>query len=112
MPKANYILTTTSFTMFGESATAHIKTITKDEADQMVDDTTVVIASRQSHENMAQNLFGNRTCNRYADMSTEGATAICIIYRGPPVPDTGVIPEGATITYYLVEVEDYYEAEE
>ncbi len=106
---ATYILTTTSFTMFGERATAHIKQVTKTEAEACVTPETTIIASRESHENMARNLFGYLGVERYADLSADGAVAVVIIYRGPPVPDTGDIPAGANITYYLVEVEEYYD---
>ena len=110
MSPVHYILTTTSMTMFGERATAHIKIVSEREALERIGSETQIVATRESHENMAKGLFGDRRVVRQADMGPE-KSAICLIYRGPPVPDSGVVPKGATMVYYLIEVEEYYEEE-
>ena len=110
MTFAHYILTTTSLTMFGEKSTAHIKIVSEREALERIGPETQIVATRESHENMAKGLFGDRRVVRQADLGPE-RSAICLIYRGPPVPDNGTVPKGAKIVYYLVEVEEYYEDE-
>lgn len=97
-------------TMFGGEATAHIKIVSEREALERIGPETQIVATRESHENMAKGLFGDRRVVRQADLGPE-KSAICLIYRGPPVPDNGVVPKGATIKYYLIEVEEYYEDE-
>jgi hypothetical protein len=32
-------------------------------------------------------------------------------YRGPQVPDSGEVPLGGMVTFYLIETEEYQEAE-
>lgn len=108
MPSANYILTTFSLTMFGDKATSHIRKVEESEARKWIDDNTQVVATRMSHDNMAQNLFGKRRTVRYADLGPD-KSAIGIIYRGPPVPDDGTLPKDGQISYYLIEVEEYYD---
>jgi hypothetical protein len=105
-----YLLTTFSLTMFGDSASLYIKTISEDEAKGMVGPNTQIVATRPSHENMAKNLFGSLRTTRFADMAPD-SSALAIHYRGPPIGDDGVVPEGSTITYYLIESEEYAEEE-
>jgi hypothetical protein len=106
--KANYILTTFSPTMFGNAISLYMKTITEDEAKSHVDDSTQIVASRESHSNMAARLFGQRNSIRHADLGPD-RSAILIHYRGKPVCDSGIIPPDAVITYYLLETEEYTE---
>lgn len=106
--KFDYILTTFSPTMFGGDASIYMKTITKEEAKERISDSTQIVATRDSHSNMARHLFGDRRSIRNADLSP-GKCAVLIHYRGPPVKDDGHTPKGAVITYYLIEVEEYEE---
>lgn len=108
MNRVDYILTTFSPTMFGESASIYLKTIDKDDAKGRIGVDTQIVATRESHENMARNLFGDHRTVRHADLAP-GRSAVIIHYRGPPVGDDGHTPKGATLTYYLVEVEEYEE---
>jgi len=107
---ATYILTTFSPTMFGEKASIYMRQVSKDEAKSKISDETRIIATRESHENMARNLFGDRDTARYADMGPD-KSAILIHYRGPPVGDDGHTPKGGTLTFYLIETEPYEEPE-
>ena len=92
--------------MFGESAGIFMRIITKAEAKKLIDDETQIVATRESHENMAKHLFGSRRVVRTADLSP-GRSAVLIHYRGPPVGDDGHTAKNAVITYYLIEVEEY-----
>lgn len=107
--KINYVLTTFSPAMFGEGATAHIKVITKEEAQSLIGDETRVVATRPSHERLARNQFPgvSEETARYA-MLKPGTNAIHLHYRGPQVPEDGTMPAGSMVTFYLVETEDYY----
>lgn len=103
----NYILTTFSPTMFGESASIFMRTVPKKEAKELIGSETQIVATRESHENLAKNLFGPYRVIRSADLSPD-RSAILIHYRGPPVQDDGHTPKGAVLTYYLIEVEEYH----
>lgn len=107
----DYVLTTYSPTMFGESASIHQKTITVDEAKAIMGENTQIVATRPSHENLAKRMFGDLRTTRYADMSPE-KTAVFIHYRGAPIDDDGIPPEGSTVTLYLIESETYLEPED
>lgn len=110
--KINYVLTTFSPAMFGERATSHIRIITTEEARRLVDHDTKIVATRVSHERLAKSQFPNASeeTARYA-MLKPGTCAIHLHYRGPQVPDTGEMPAGAMVTFYLIETEEYAEPE-
>jgi hypothetical protein len=106
--KINYVLTTFSPAMFGEAASAHIRIISKDEAGSLVDEGTKIVATRTSHERLARNQFphaGEETA-RYA-MLKPGVNSIHLHYRGPQVPDSGDVPLGGMVTFYLIETTEY-----
>jgi hypothetical protein len=111
MPTVDYVLTTFSPAMFGEGATAYIRIVTPEEASERVGEATKIVATRISHEKLAQNAFpGAQETARYA-MLKPGTSAIHIHYRGPQVPESGAMPAGGMITFYLIEVDVYQEAE-
>jgi hypothetical protein len=112
MSRVDYILTTFSPAMFGMGATAHIKPITLDDARKLVDAETRISATRVSHDRLARLNFpgAHEETARYAQLKP-GTSAIHMHYRGPQVPDTGEIPIGGMVTFYLVEAEEYQEAE-
>lgn len=112
MSHVDYILTTFSPAMFGEKASAHIRIISKDEAGGLVGPSTRVVATRVSHERLAKNQFPHAASEtaRYA-MLKPGTNAIHMHYRGPQVADTGELPVGGMVTFYLVETDDYQDAE-
>ena len=107
----NYILTTYSATMFGHAASVHQKLIDHATATTLVNDQTQIVATRPSHENLAKSQFGNLRTTRFADMAPE-KSAVLIHYRGAPMGDDGIVPEGGTVTYYLIESEEYQEFED
>lgn len=110
--KIDYLLTAFSLTMFGEGATAHIKALSMDEARSLVGKDTKILAPRVSHERLAKNQFPEAAgeITRYAELCP-GMTAIQLHYRGAQLPEDGQLPAGATITAYLIEVEEYHEPE-
>ncbi len=111
MPVADYVLTSFSPAMFGEGATAHIRIVTEAEARDLVDKSTRIVATRVSHDRLARNCFPQAAAevSRYA-MLQPGTTALHLHYRGPQVPETGQLPLGGMVTFYLVEVEEYQDA--
>lgn len=112
MSHVDYILTTFSPAMFGTGATVHIKPITLDDARKLVDAETKISATRVSHERLARLQFPgvHEETARYAQLKP-GTTAIHLHYRGPQVPDSGEMPIGASVNFYLVETDEYEEAE-
>lgn len=105
----NYVLTAFSPAMFGHKATVHISIITLDEAKDMVTNMTRLMATRVTHEQLGRKLFPQiRETTRYADLSP-GITALHLHYRGPPIGPDGSMPEGAVVTPYLIEVEEFQE---
>ena len=106
--KINYVLTTFSPAMFGEAASAHVKIISAQEAAALVNEQTKIVATRTSHERLARSQFpaASEETARYA-MLKPGVNAIHLHYRGPQVPDSGELPTGGMVTFYLVETEDY-----
>lgn len=112
MPYVDYILTTFSPAMFGEKASAHIRIVSKEEAEKLVGPSTPVVATRVSHERLAKSQFPNASSDtaRYAGLKP-GTDAIHIHYRGPQVPDTGELPLDGMVTFYLIEADEYEEAE-
>lgn len=108
--KANFVLTTFSPAMFGEKASIYLKVIGEDEAQALIHKHTQIIATRITHERLARGLFPNAgQTARYANL-TPGTVSIHIHYRGPMIPDSGEIPFGGMVTYFLIEVEEYQEA--
>ena len=67
--------------MFGEKATAHIKIISPDEAQGLVDQTTKVVATRVSHDRLARTQLPGAAeeTARYA-MLKEGVSALHLHY--------------------------------
>ena len=110
-PPVDYILTTFSPTMFGSAASVYIREVEADVAKKAMNGETPVVANRDSHRNMAANLFGNRPNVRYADMQP-GKSAIIIHYRGPAVPDDGTIPDEGSVSFYHIESEEYLDPED
>lgn len=108
---ADYILTTFSPALFGERATVHIRTIALEDARRLVDENTKVVSTRVSHEKLAKTSFPNAGSDvqRYAQLPP-GKSALLVSYRGPPVPDTGVVPAGGSITIFLIESDEYQES--
>jgi hypothetical protein len=108
----DYILTTFSPAMFGDRATTHIRLVDRDEAMRLASDRTQVVATRFTHERLAKLQFphSSNVPTRYANMRP-GVNAIAIHYRGAPLPDSGEVPPGSVVTFYLIEVEDYQDAE-
>lgn len=105
----DYILTAFSPAMFGEEATAHIQLIPLDEAQSLVDDRTIVMATRSTHANLAKTVFPQATkLTRYVSLSP-GVAAIVLHYRGTPLPNDGRLPTDAVINAYLIEVEELQE---
>jgi hypothetical protein len=81
--------------MFGKNASAHIRIVSKEEAETLVGPSTRVVATRVSHERLAKSQFpdaANETA-RYA-MLQRGTDAIHMHYGGPQVADTGELPVG------------------
>jgi len=111
--KIDYILTAFSPSMFGDRATAHIRRIDADEAVSLVSEKTKIMASRVSHERLARLTFQNAAGDtaRYAIL-TLGKNAIHLHYRGPQVPESGEVPVGGTVNFYLIEVSEYQEPED
>jgi hypothetical protein len=112
MSRVDYILTTFSPAMFGTGATVHIKPITLEDARKLVDAETRISATRVSHDRLARLQFpgAHEETARYAVLKP-GTTAIHLHYRGPQVPDSGEVPIGASVNFYLIEAEEYQEAE-
>jgi hypothetical protein len=112
MSHVDYILTTFSPAMFGTGATVHIKPIALEDARKLVDAETRVSATRVSHDRLARIQFPDvhEETARYAQIKP-GTTAIHIHYRGPQVPDSGEVPLGASVSFYLIEAEEYQDAE-
>lgn len=106
----NYVLTAFSPAMFGHKATAHISIISLDEARALVDRNTRLMATRVTHEHLGRVLFPNISPEptRYADLRP-GVNALHLHYRGPPLSISGDLPQGAVVTPYLIEVEDFQE---
>ena len=98
--------------MFGEKASAYVRIVRAGEAQQLVGAATKVVATRISHEKLARNQFphANLETARYA-MLKPGTSAVHLQYRGPQVPDSGDMPIGGMVTFYLIEVEEYQELE-
>ncbi len=108
----NYILTTYSATMFGDRASIHQMVVSAEVAKGLIGPATQIVATRASHENLAKLVFGqDMRVTRFADMVPE-KSAILVHYRGAPIGDDGVPPEGSTVTFYLVESEEYQEPED
>jgi hypothetical protein len=110
MSHVDYILTTFSPAMFGTGATVHIRPVTLEEARKLVSADTRVSATRVSHDRLARIQFPDvhEETARYAQFKP-GTTAIHMHYRGPQVPDTGEVPVGGMVSFYLVEAEEYQE---
>jgi hypothetical protein len=110
--KINYVLTTFSPAMFGTGATVHIRPIDLAEAQSLVDEDTKISATRVSHDRLARLNFPGAAeeTTRYAQLKP-GANAVHIHYRGPQVPDSGEIPVGGMVTFYLIEADEYEDAE-
>lgn len=110
MKQAHYVLTAFSPAMFGTSATAHIKVISREDAQRMISAQTKIVATRVTHDRLArQQLPGaDEETARYANLR-DGVVAISMHYRGPMVPDSGELPIGGNCTFYLIEVEAYHE---
>lgn len=106
--KIHFVLTAFSPAMFGTAATTHLKIIPIEEARELVDEHTKIMATRVTHERLAKGQFpkagGDTT--RYAQM-TPGCNAIHLHYRGPMIPDSGELPVGGMVTCYLIETEEY-----
>lgn len=102
--KIEYILTAFSPSMFGDGATVNIRRIEADEAVRLVDVGTKIMASRVSHERLARSTFPSVAgpAARYA-MLGPGKNAIHLHYRGPQIPESGAMPAGGSINYYLIE---------
>lgn len=96
--------------MFGTMATAHLRLVAREEADAWVTENTKIVASRASHERLAKLQFPGaaEALQRYGTLDP-GKNAILISYRGPPAPDTGIVPDTGTVLFYLIEVEEYQE---
>ena len=110
--KIDYVLTTFSPAMFGEKATVHIRIISPEEAQSVVTDSTRIVATRTGHERLARNQFPGASSEtaRYA-MLKPSVNAIHLHYRGPQVPESGEMPMGGMVTFYLIEAEEYQEHE-
>ena len=108
--KINFILTAFSPAMFGERATAHLRTIPIEEARKLVDANTQIMSTRITHERLARNLFPHASSEltRFANLR-DGVNALHIHYRGSRLDDTGRVPAGASVTIYLIETETYHE---
>jgi hypothetical protein len=98
--------------MFGEGATVHIRPIALEEARKLVSEDTGISATRVSHDRLARVHFPNahEETARYAQLKPR-TTAIHLHYRGPQVPDSGEMPVSSMVTFYLIEAEQYHEAE-
>lgn len=109
---SDYILTTFSPAMFGEGASVLIRVLAFEEASSLVTTETRVVTTRPSHERLAKNQFPSALGEtaRYAQLKP-GVNAIHLHYRGPEVPDSGELPIGSMVTFYLVETEAYHSAE-
>lgn len=111
MNSIDYVLTTFSPAMFGERARANIRIISKEEATDLVGPETRIVATRVSHDQLARQLFpAAGQSARYA-MLKPGVQAVQVHYRGPQVPDSGELPTGGMVTFYLVEVDEYQEGD-
>ena len=107
-----YILTTFSVSMFGPKASIHLQELTLEAAKCLLGMNTKIVATRNTHEALAKRTFGEAIeVVRFADM-TPDHSAIVMHYRGAALKDDEAVPEGSTITYYLVESEDFIEEEE
>lgn len=106
--KINFILTAFSPAMFGEKATVHVRAISLDQAREYVDGSTKIMATRVTHDRLAKVLFpkADPDATRYANLRP-GTAAIHLLYRGPPIPDSGEVPLTGSVTPYLIEVEEY-----
>ena len=98
--------------MFGEKATAHVRIVEQDEALRLTGQKTLVVATRVSHDRLARAQLPHVAPQtaRYATL-TPGTTALHLHYRGPQVGEAGELPVGGMVTYYLIEVEAYQEAD-
>lgn len=95
--------------MFGVKSTAHIRIVDQQEAARLVDKDTKIVATRTTHERLARSQMPQAVeTARYAELRP-GRSAIHLQYKGPPIADDGNLPLGGHITYFLIEVEDYYE---
>jgi len=113
----DYVLTTYSATMFGDMASVHqMKIENLGLVQGLVGPNTQIVATRPSHENLARKFFGSEIrSTRFADMAPAHdsfKSAILLHYRGAPISDDGLIPEGGTVTFYLIEAEEYQEPED
>lgn len=103
----DYIITAMSPAMFGHASTVHIRLIPTNEARGYVDERTRIMATRPQHQALAQATFPQtREVVRFVDLKP-GTTAIQLHYRGPPLGMDGVMPDGAVVSCYLIEVEEY-----
>lgn len=98
--------------MFGEGATVHMKIVDNATAQELVDANTAIVATRPTHERLARNCFpgAREETARYATMKP-GVCALHLHYRGPPIPDSGAMPIGGMVNFYLIDVDDYQQDE-
>lgn len=110
--KINFILTAFSPVMFGARGTCHIQLMTVEEARRLVDADTKIMASRVTHERLARNQFPGVSPDvvRFAELKP-GVNALHLHYRGPMIGDDGLLPPGGFVQCYLIEAEEYVEAE-
>lgn len=93
--------------MFTQKVTAHIQPITLAEAKSLVTSQTRLMATRVAHDQLGRGIFPNIVETiRFASLSP-GTNAIQLHYRGQPIAPDGKIPEGAVVTPYLIEVEEF-----
>jgi hypothetical protein len=108
--KANYLLTAFSPLMFGERATVHIRVIDHEKAAELVDGRTRLLATRPDHQLLAEQQFGHHNMEvvRYSNLKS-GMVAVHMHYRGPTVDNNTTLPFNSTVTYSLIEIEEYQE---
>jgi hypothetical protein len=70
-----------------------------------------ISAARVSHDRLARSLFPDihGDTARYAQLKPV-ITAIHLHYRGPQVLHNGDVPIGGSVSFYLIEPEDYQDA--
>lgn len=104
----HYILTMFSPAMVGDAASIHIRRLSLSQAQELITDTSQIVANRISHELLARKLFPNAhpEVGRFANLKP-GVNVLHIHYRGAPLDDSGIIPPDSTITIYLIETEEY-----
>lgn len=106
----DYVLTVYSPGMLGESATTHCKSIPLAAAKSLITNQTKVLATKPFHEQMARKNFpfSGETIRNVNLLP--GSTAVHVLYKGPPLGPDGEIPEGGFLRAYLLEVDEYQEA--